>query len=325
MTTTEDRTEIGPPLFPDGPPATIHERMAAILRDLPAIPKGETAPANMGGYKFRGIADILSALKPTMGKHGVYVLPAVAERRDSERSVGQGKTMFVVDVRMHFRFVAEGSDFVDVEMWGCGTDMGDKAFQKAVTSAFKSALGVTFCIADEATDSERHSVPETERHRETDWFVENGWRDAAQHDDWRGVTAVRVRAATPEVREKFNLWKREQEIDLTRPVTREQAALIQEWLEDNDVKEPDPNGTPTTSRVASPAGGTAGSEAAGPRRTADGADGLASTAQRGIGGQERAGASPATPSSEQPPIECPHDYGEEDDTICHLCGEEAPF
>lgn len=186
-----------PSAAPDGAtgdtsPPSIHVLMGKVLAEMPAVGKNSQAPSNMGGYAFRGIEDVLSALKPTMAKLGVFCTPSTIERRDSERSVGQNKTMFVVDLHIVWTFYGPAGDSVTTDAWGCGTDMGDKAPQKAATSAFKTMLGQTFVIGDEATDSERHSVPETEAadtltpdEKFENWCREQGWEDKAEHDEWR--------------------------------------------------------------------------------------------------------------------------------------------
>lgn len=141
---------------------TIHQLMGQVLDELPPIGKDDTAPANMGGYNFRGIESITAHLKPLLGKVGVFVVPETLDRTDSTRTVGRDRTMFVVDVHVRFTFYGPAGDSLSASAWGQGTDMGDKATQKAYTSAFKSMLAVAFCIADSATDSERHDVPETQ-------------------------------------------------------------------------------------------------------------------------------------------------------------------
>ena len=143
----------------------IYEAVSMVLSELPAIGKNRTAPGSMGGYAFRSIEDITAALKPLLAQHGVTIIPSILERRDSERPLSSAKVMFVTDLHVQFRFVAlDGSSLV-ASMWGQGTDMGDKSPQKAVTSAFKSMLSVTFCISDAELDAEAHDVPSTERHR----------------------------------------------------------------------------------------------------------------------------------------------------------------
>lgn len=140
---------------------SVFERVHAVLSELPAIGKDQRAPQAMGGYAFRGIEDITAALKPLLAKHGVFMVPTVVERRDETRSTSGGKALYVADVLVRFTFHAGGDTSFSAEVWGQGTDSGDKAVQKAMTSAFKTMLSITFCISDSEYDAERHDVPDT--------------------------------------------------------------------------------------------------------------------------------------------------------------------
>lgn len=135
--------------------------MASVLGELPAIGKDDKAPSQMGGYAFRGIESITAALKPLLAKHGVFVVPTTTERIESSRQLKSGSYMWVIDVHVLWTFYGPAGDTIECSTWGQGTDMGDKATQKAYTSAFKSMLGQAFCIADSETDAERHQVPES--------------------------------------------------------------------------------------------------------------------------------------------------------------------
>lgn len=135
--------------------------MGRVLADVPAVGKNSQAPSNMGGYAFRGIEDVLAALKPAMARHGVFCIPDVIERLPTERPLGSGKVMFVVDLCIRWTFYGPAGDTLTSTCWGQGTDMGDKATQKAMTSAFKSMLMQTFVIGDAASDAEAHEVPDT--------------------------------------------------------------------------------------------------------------------------------------------------------------------
>lgn len=154
-------------------PPSVFERVHAVLRDLPAIGKNSQAPGAMGGYNFRGIEDITAALKPLLAKHGVFMVPTVKERQESVRQTQGGRSLYVVDLLVRFTFCSAlggdpdgfdyrpGASFAS-EVWGQGSDSGDKAVQKAMTSAFKTMLSITFCISDSEYDAERHEVPDSE-------------------------------------------------------------------------------------------------------------------------------------------------------------------
>lgn len=148
------------------PPASLPVLMGRVLADIPAVGKNSKAPSNMGGYDFRGIEDVLAALKPAMARHGVFCIPNVKERVLGERPVSGNKTMFVVDLFIEWTFYGPAGDSLTATCWGQGTDMGDKSHQKAMTSGFKSMLMQTFCIGDAGSDAEAHSVPDTDHRQE---------------------------------------------------------------------------------------------------------------------------------------------------------------
>ncbi len=157
-----------PPLVPPGASAigtdTIHVLLGRVLRDLPAVGKGSTAPDSMGNYSFRGIDDTLNALNPILSKHGVFYVPIVEERRDSDRQTSGGKSLWMVSLRVRYRFYGPAGDSVDCVVEGEGSDSGDKATQKAMTAAMKYMLFQVFAISTKEVgemDAERHDVPET--------------------------------------------------------------------------------------------------------------------------------------------------------------------
>lgn len=148
--------------------AAVMVRLSRVLEQLPAIPKNGQAPGNMGGYAFRRVEDILAALKPLLATNGLVILPTVIDRIEAERPTRSGGVMFCVDLQVAFRFVGQDGDSVVATVWGQGTDAGDKATQKAMTSALKTMLSVVFCISDTDLDAEGHEVPETTRRPRTE-------------------------------------------------------------------------------------------------------------------------------------------------------------
>lgn len=158
MTTISERVMRGSVEEP-----AVHEAITRVLDLLPAIQKNGTAPGNMGGYKFRRVEDITAALKPLFASHGIVVMPNVVQRIESQRATAKGGVMFCVDLEIRFDFIGPKGDTLSANVWGQGTDSGDKATQKAVTSAFKTMLSVVFCISDSEMDAEAHDVPETAR------------------------------------------------------------------------------------------------------------------------------------------------------------------
>lgn len=141
-------------------PATVYERMVAILAELPPI--GKNRRNQQQGFMFRGHDDVLNAPNPLLAKHGVFVLPRTLERLDSQRATRNGGVMWTVHLHVEFRFYGAGGDYVECSTWGEGTDSGDKATSKAHTMAFKYALFEVFAISsEEASDPDGHHVEES--------------------------------------------------------------------------------------------------------------------------------------------------------------------
>jgi hypothetical protein len=159
QTETETETTDDPP--PSPPEATIHQRMIAILAELPAI--GKDSRNTQQNFNFRSHDDVLNALNPLLAKHGVYLVPEVVEReRLDTRTTGQGKTMYEVNLLVRYTFYGESGDSISASAWGEGTDMGDKSTNKAMTMAFKNVLAQAFAVStSETVDTDRESPEET--------------------------------------------------------------------------------------------------------------------------------------------------------------------
>lgn len=137
-------------------PYSIYVLMGMILADLPAIGKDNQAPAAIGGFHFRGIEDVKNRLNPLLSKYGVFYVPLAQEASETIRMTSTGKEQYAVRLLVRYRFYGPRGDYVDAAMYGEGSDTGDKATQKAATSAEKYLLFETFCINTE--DQHRDDV-----------------------------------------------------------------------------------------------------------------------------------------------------------------------
>lgn len=135
------------------PKPEIHEALAAILDELPAVGKDSL---NQGqGFSFRGIDAIVNAVNPLLGKHGVVpVLHRCELLRWEPRTKG-----FATVVLNTYRLTAHDGSWVEAQGLGEGADAFDKAVSKANTMAQKVMLGQTFCLATE--DDPDSENPET--------------------------------------------------------------------------------------------------------------------------------------------------------------------
>jgi hypothetical protein len=142
------------------PERSVHERMIAIIGDLPAI--GKNQKNQQQGFMFRGHDDILNALNPLLAQHGVVVVPDVLERQIAQRTTAKGGVMYEVNLHVRYRFYGPAGDSIEASTWGEGTDSGDKATNKAMTMAFKNVLSQAFAISSaELSDSDADTPEET--------------------------------------------------------------------------------------------------------------------------------------------------------------------
>lgn len=142
--------------------ATIHQRIAAILAELPSI--GKDAHNSQQNFDYRSHDTVLNALNPLLAKYGVFVVPTVLDRKTGERETSGGKTMYEVNLHVRYRFYGPGGDHVEGSAWGEGTDMGDKSTNKAMTMAFKNVLAQVFAVATAEYDTDATSPEETNRY-----------------------------------------------------------------------------------------------------------------------------------------------------------------
>lgn len=138
----------------------IHGAIAAIIAELPAF--GKDAEMEQGQrYRYRSIDSMLPHFKELFARHGVHVAPVYEVLVDSTITTRGGAEMTRAVVKGMFRFVsAEDGSSVACQTIGEARDAGDKAFNKAMTAAYKYALIQTFAVAD--ADDPDHHRPELE-------------------------------------------------------------------------------------------------------------------------------------------------------------------
>jgi hypothetical protein len=167
---------------------TVHQRMLAIIAELPAIGKDQYNPQQK--FHFRGHDDVMNALNPLLARHGVFFVPDVLDRVTSQRATKSGSTMYEVNLHVRFTFWGARGDQVTASGWGEGTDMGDKATSKAMTMALKYVLAQTFALSTAETSDPDGQTPEetggTSRGREpARKNMPGGWGEIA--DRWAAL------------------------------------------------------------------------------------------------------------------------------------------
>jgi len=126
------------------------------MQDVEAITKGKTNQQQ--NYKFRGIDDMYNALHPLFKKHSVFITSNVLESKREERQTAKGGFLMYSIIKVCFRFYTTDGTFIESIIEGEAMDSGDKATNKALSTALKYALMQMFLIpTDEKIDTEYQS------------------------------------------------------------------------------------------------------------------------------------------------------------------------
>jgi hypothetical protein len=146
--------------MPEPKKKNIIESMVAITRDIGAIQKDQKAPEAMGGYRFRGIDQVLFALQPQLVTHGVALQVKVLDV-GAEVIEQRSGSAILTTAKVKYTFHAPDGSFIEHVIAGQGMDRADKGVAKALSTAFKSMCFQVFCIpTDESVDTERDSHEE---------------------------------------------------------------------------------------------------------------------------------------------------------------------
>lgn len=136
----------------------IYETICNVMSDIGVVSKDkENTQGNK--FKYRGIDDVMNALSPAMIKNKLFVVPNVLEHSREERITKSGSNMIYSICKVQYTFYADDGTHVDCTVIGEAFDSGDKATNKAMSTAYKYACFQTFCIPTEEMkdpDAETH-------------------------------------------------------------------------------------------------------------------------------------------------------------------------
>jgi len=155
-------TEKPKPKKPVAKQPLIHERIAQIMTEMPAIAKDQRNQTQK--YNYRSIDAVCAVAHQLLAKHGVFYTPhVIAKQRDIldrvDKNTGAiiGKTVLMaIDVEYVFYCAEDMSKLTVGPIIGEAMDTGDKASAKAMTMAEKTCLCQLFCIpVQNATDPDQ--------------------------------------------------------------------------------------------------------------------------------------------------------------------------
>ena len=139
--------------------AEIYQAIISAMSDIGVI--GKEKKNAQQGFKYRGVDDVMNALQPVMVQHGLFVVPEIIDQKREERQTNRGGNLIYSVCTVRYTFYAKDGSSVQCVVVGEGMDSGDKATNKAMSSAFKYACFQVFCIPTEEMkdpDAEVHTV-----------------------------------------------------------------------------------------------------------------------------------------------------------------------
>lgn len=148
--TTPDRED-----SPQKPAKNLIQKCAAVMASITHVPKrGHNSFHN---YDYATEADIADAVRESMAREGVMLIPSVDKCEFREAQTKSG-TERAATLTVRYR-LTDGAESIEFNVIGEGQDRGDKATYKAMTGATKYALLKLFLISTgddpEAEDGEK--------------------------------------------------------------------------------------------------------------------------------------------------------------------------
>lgn len=165
----------------------LYQKIQLVSNDIKNIEKNMTV--GKGNYSYKAVQDIDVTLevKESETTHGLVSIPIKQELIKSEiiktvRDNGESITyMDIVKMTLRIIDLDNPSDYIDIESFGRGLDVGDKGFGKASTYARKYALLNAYKIAtgedpDDAKSKEQKAVqtPGEKRIQVSNYLLSNG-------------------------------------------------------------------------------------------------------------------------------------------------------
>jgi hypothetical protein len=164
MTTTDDRPADeaqadapAPPMpmpgLPPTDPPQVQVALHAAMCAVRGVSKGDRNTQQ--NFNFRGIDAVLNAVGPALRAHGVIPLPKVLEHHTEVYESKGGARMKGVTLMVEYAFVGPAGDRLVVEVPGESADSGDKAYSKAMSVAFRTALIQALALPTDERDPDQ--------------------------------------------------------------------------------------------------------------------------------------------------------------------------
>lgn len=136
----------------------IHQRLNEVAKAVGVIGKMRKNPQQ--GFNFRGIDDVYNIIGPHLHDKEVVVYPEVTDIIMGERSTKSGTLMTTAVVTVRYTFAAPDGSTHTATLAGEGHDSGDKAVNKALSMAYKTAMLQVLAIPVEGEPDADADSPE---------------------------------------------------------------------------------------------------------------------------------------------------------------------
>lgn len=144
-------------------PLNLYQKLAAITGEIGEIKKGGRNREQ--GFDFIEYAAVAGKLRTLFAKYGVVVVPRMAQTKKQHRENitskgGKAGQSVLVDMTFTVVNADDPADKFTVQWTGEAVDYGDKATNKAATSALKYFLMRQFNVSEKGDDPDEHEVGE---------------------------------------------------------------------------------------------------------------------------------------------------------------------
>ena len=170
----------------------IYQALANVCKSIGHVEKNQQCEG-AARYKYRGIDDVYNAIHNALGANGIFILPHVIDRRNSQRETVKGRVMEYVLLRVRYEFCHVDGSKVACEVIGEAMDSGDKGTNKAMAIAHKYALLQMFCIpTQDMPDPDAESIELAPQNKDA-------WRE-----DFRGFLNQQFRGNQKAIRDSLS-------------------------------------------------------------------------------------------------------------------------
>lgn len=159
---------------------SLSDRLCAVMGAIGTVEK--SGFNSFHNYYYATDADVMKAVRPLFAKHGIALIPSVAEVHQDTVERGDGKTALHTRVRVRYTLIA-GAETLGAEWWGEAEDTGDKGTYKAYTGAGKTWLAKLLLI-DTGDDPEADT--------RTDEHASRGAGQRTPHRSGAAMDAARI-------------------------------------------------------------------------------------------------------------------------------------